>query len=396
MIEKRVSKTHGVRYLVRVDWKGTRQNIGTYPTEVKAKRAEREARNQIDRGTFIPPTELRKQAAPEPDELPRIPTVADAVTLWLDTKRNTLQPNTVTIYQSAIRLHILPALAERDIRELTHDDVQRQVNAWRDSGMGARLLGRCVVLLKSALERQVRAGVIPHNPVSGVEKPSARTRKPMTIWDHQQIDAFLNVAMHDDRYAPLWALTLLEGMRRGEALGLRWRDLHWNADETECVATITQTVVADLVKGGAALMQDRAKTKSSRRSVQLTPTTIEILKAHRDRQRFERQRLADLWGAHDLIVTTGIGTPVTPSTIKRNQRALMTAAGVPAITTHGLRHQAATIMLRAGVSPALVAQKLGHSDISTTVDLYGHLTVSDQTAANAAIEAMVAKGKQSA
>lgn len=389
MIEERVSKRHGLRYLVRVDWQGKRYTVGTYPTKAKAKKAEREARNQIDNGAFEPNPPARELE-------PSIPTVADTLAVWLDTKRNTLQPNSVTIYESAIRLHIVPAMGDRDIRDLTHDDIQRQVNAWRDAGMGARLLGRCVVLLKSALDRQVRNGVIPHNPANGIEKPSARTRKPMTIWDSQQIDAFLTKAMQDDRYAPFWALTLLEGMRRGEALGLRWRDLHWNADETECVATITQTVVANLANGGAALVQDRAKTKSSRRSVQLTPTTVAILKAHRDRQRFERQRLADLWGAHDLIVTTGIGTPVTPSTIKRNQAALMKAAGVPAITTHGLRHQAATIMLRAGVSPALVAQKLGHSNISTTVDLYGHLTVSDQAAANAAIEAAISKGERSA
>jgi integrase len=388
MITERPSKSHGIRYLVRVDFDGRKTTVGTFRTEREAKKAEREARNQIDRGTFEP--KIRGHVTPKP-EATRIPNVADALAVWLESKRNTLLPNTVTIYQSAIRLHLNSAIGDRDIRDLTPDDLQRQVNDWRDAGMGARLLGRCVVLLKSALDRQVRNGVIPHNPAIGIEKPSARTRKPMMIWDGAQIDAFLSEAMQDDRYAPFWALTLLEGLRRGEALGLRWRDLHWNADETGCVATITQTLVADLANGGAALIQDRAKTKSSRRSVQLTPTTIAILKTHRDHQRSERLRLADLWGVHDLIVTTGIGTPVTPSTIKRNQRALMKAAGVPSITTHGLRHQAATIMLRAGVSPALVAQKLGHSDISTTVDLYGHLTVSDQTAANAAIEAAIRK-----
>lgn len=386
MIEERESKRHGIRYQVRLEHDKTKHVIGTYRTRREALAAEAEARQQIRRGTFVPPAELRKATEPEPE---RIPTVADALAVWLETKRNTLASNTVTVYESAARLHINPAMGERDIRDLSHDDVQRQVNAWRDTGMGARLLGRCVVLLQSALERQVRNGVIPHNPANGIEKPSQRTQKPMTIWNGSQIDAFLSVAMKDDRYAPFWAFTLLEGMRRGEALGLRWRDLHWNADESECVATITQTIVSDLANGGGALVQDRAKTKASRRSVQLTATTVAILKAHRDRQRFERLRLADLWGNHDLIVTTGIGTPVTPSNIHRNQEAIMKAAGVPAVTTHGLRHQSATIMLRAGVSPALVAQKLGHTDIATTVGLYGHLTVSDQHSANAAIEAAI-------
>ena len=178
-------------------------------------------------------------------------------------------------------------------------------------------------------------------------------------------------------------------MRRGEALGLRWSDLVWSTDESACTAVITQTNVPDLANGGAALIQPRAKTRSSQRSVQLTTSTAAVLRAHRDRQRFQRTSLADVWGGHDLICTTSIGTPITPSTIKRDQAALIARAGVPPLTTHGLRHMAATITLRAGVSPALVALKLGHADIGTTVDRYGHLVVTDQAAANAALEAAV-------
>lgn len=386
MITERDSKTHGVRYLVRVDYDGRKCTVGTYRTEREAKRAEREARNQIDRGTFEP--KIRGQVKPEP-EAPRIPTLADVLAVWLETKRTTLQSNTVAVYESAIRLHIGPALGSRDIRDLTHDHLQTQVNAWRDGGMGARLIGRCVVLMSAALDRQVRQGVIPHNPAAGLEKPSQRREKEMLIWTGPQIDAFVREARKEERYAALWALLLLEGMRRGEALGLRWRDLQWNRDETECVAVVTQTVVSDLANGGGALVQDRTKTLSSRRSVQLTRSTIEILKAHRDRQRFERQRLGDLWPNNDLIVTTGVGTAVIPANVHRNLKALCKRARVPVVTVHGLRHMAATIMLRAGTSPALVAQKLGHGDLATTYAVYGHLIAADQGAANAAIEAAI-------
>lgn len=386
MIEERVSKRHGLRYLVRVDWQGKRYTVGTYPTKAKAKKAEREARNQIDNGTFDP-----NPPAPKPE--PRIITVRDAMATWLDTKRGSIQPNSAVLYESAMRLHIFPAMGDRDTATLTHDEIQRQVNRWRDDGMGSRLIDRCVVILRSALARQVRIGGLPFNPAEGIIKPTVRTEKAMPAWTDEQYRAFQRVALADERYAPFWALTLLEGMRRGEALGLRWSDLHWNAGETECVAVVNQTIVQDLGNRGAALVQDRAKTTASRRSVQLTHSTIEAIRAHRDRQRFERQRLNDLWGDHDLIVTTGIGTPVNPSTIGRSLKRLIASAGVPPVSVHGLRHMAITVMLRRGVSPALVAAKAGHTDISTTTTLYGHLVTSDQAAANAAIEAALANGR---
>jgi integrase len=141
----------------------------------------------------------------------------------------------------------------------------------------------------------------------------------------------------------------------------------------------------------------------------LTGETIRILKAHRDRQRFERQTLADVWTAGDLIAVTTVGTVVNPTSIKHELIPLIDSVEVPGeptpdgsepvpealprLTTHGLRHVAATVMLKAGVSPAVVAQKLGHSDIGTTVDRYGHLAVSDQGAANAALEAAAARGR---
>jgi integrase len=363
--------------------RGTRHVIGTYRTRRLAEDAERKAKDQIQAGTF----------QPEPAEPVRVVTVADIVTVWFAAKRNSIQENSATGYESAIRLHVLPAFGDMAASDLTHDDVQRQVSAWRDAGMGARLLHRCVMVLRAALARQVKNGTIPYNVADGLEKPVIRKRgREFAVWTDPQIDRFLAEAERD-RLAPFWFLTLIEGMRRGEALGLRWRDLDWNADETGVTATIAQTVVPDLAHGGRALIQDRAKTRSSERPVMLTGDTVAVLIAHRDRQRFARQALPDLWGDHDLIMTTSIGTPITPSSIKRDLRALIERAGVPPVTTHGLRHMAATFMLKAGVSPALVALKLGHADIGTTVDRYGHLTVNDQGAVNAVMEAVAARGR---
>lgn len=383
-INKRATMDGKMSYTVQVvipnpaGGRGERVTIGTYRTRKLAETAERKEQDRMASGTFVPP---KKRV------VPKVTTVADALDVWYQTKRGSVTSNTATIYDSAIRLHLNPALGDRDVTTLVHDDVQWQVNAWRDGKMGARLLARCVTILHASMDRQVKNGTISHNPADGVEKPSARTKKELPIWTRQQIDAFLDVAAKDQYHAPFWFLCLAEGMRRGEALGLRWRDLHWGENDETCTAIISQTIVPDLANGGATLIQPRAKTKGSQRSVVLTDTTVTVLKDHRDRQRFHRQRLADVWGDHDLICTTSIGSPINPSSIKRDLKGLVKAAKVSEVTTHGLRHIAATIMLRAGVSPALVALKLGHSDIGTTVDRYGHLVVSDQNAVNAAMMA---------
>lgn len=81
------------------------------------------------------------------------------------------------------------------------------------------------MILHAGLAPQVKSGMIPHNPVDGVEKPSTRDRKPVPIWTDEQIGAFLNDAVRGEWCAPFWFFCLCEGMRRAEALGLRWRDL---------------------------------------------------------------------------------------------------------------------------------------------------------------------------
>lgn len=360
-----------------------RDVVGTFTRRGDADRAERRAKISIENGTY----EL------EPPEPVRVVTVGDVVDVWFAAKKNAIQANSATGYESAIRLHVVPALGDIPIAELTHDDVQRQVSAWRDGGMGARLLHRCVMILRASLARQVKNGALPFNPADGLEKPEIRKRgREFTVWDDAQIGAFLAVAERD-RLAPFWFLTLLEGLRRGEALGLRWRDLHWTAGESGAVATISQTIVPDLANGGRALVQDRAKTRSSERTVYLTGSTVAVLRAHRDRQRFERQSLADVWTAGDAIVTTTIGSVVNPTSVKRSLSALIARAGVPPVTTHGLRHMSASFMLKAGQSPALVALKLGHADIGTTVDRYGHMSVSDQGSVTDAMEAVAERGR---
>lgn len=363
--------------------RGKRVVIGSFRTRKAAERAEREAKDQIEAGTFTPPKAAQEAAAAAMARKPL--TVADAVKVWFDLKRREVSGNSAAGYGVAIERHLLPTLGDRPVVELTHDEIQNVVNGWRDAGKGAQTIARCLLVLRSSLARQVQQGNLPYNPASDIVKESPKKRRELTVWTAEEAARFLKAA-EADSLGPFWCMTLLEGMRRGEVLGLRWVDVQWSAGDSEATAFIRQTVVPDLANGGKAIVQPRAKTRSSERAVVLTAPTIRALKAHRDRQKFQRQALGEVWEDSGLIVTNETGGPLNPSNVKAHRERLIAAAGVPQLTTHDLRHIAATTMLAAGTSPALVSRKIGHSSIQTTVDLYGHVSASDQAAANAAVE----------
>ena len=361
--------------------KTIRRVVGTFRRSGDAHRAERAAKVAVENGRF----EL-EQSTPT-----KVSTVADCVSTWLAGKRATVSANTASQYESAWRLHLEPALGDRDITRLSRVDVKAALRTWQQAGMKAQLQNRVMLVLRGALDEALENGLVAVNPATGITLPSTKKRRDIPHWTPAHLRAFLAEG-EQDQLGVFWHFTALEGMRRAEGLALRWSDLHWSADDAAARATIVQTIVPDASNGGAPLVQPRAKTKGSQRTVTLSAPTVAALKRHRDRQAFQRQKLGDVWPVdYDLIVTNDLGGPVRPDSVRTHRLAVVGRAGVPDPGTHGLRHHAATAMLRAGVSPAIVAQKIGHSDISLTVGTYGHLVPADQAPANAALESLLAE-----
>ncbi len=400
MIVERESKAKGkggkpaTRYMVRVyvpdpsTGKRAWDTVGTFTRKGDAERAERKATLEVENGAYV--TRAERKRLSESSVAPRVWTVAAVVTGWLTGRKVHVTSNTYAGYEGAWRLHVRPSIGDMDVTALTRADVKDLVRTWQAGGMGAQLQNRSLLVLRSALDEAVEDGILAANPAAGIRLPSPKSRRDLPVWTPDHLGQFLD-AGERDQLGVFWHLTALEGFRRAEALGLRWGDLHWNADETACTATVVQTVVPDLANGGAPLIQPRAKTAGSQRSVTLTGATVAALRRHRDRQAFRRRDLADIWPDHDLIVTNELGGVVRPDSVARHRRAVMEAAKVPAISTHDLRHLAATTMLRGGASLAIVAQKIGHTDTSTTFGTYGHLTAEDQGAATRAVEAFLAR-----
>lgn len=200
------------------------------------------------------------------------------------------------------------------------------------------------------------------------------------MWSSDQLKNFLAVAKDDDLH-PLWHLLATTGMRRGEALGLRWQDVNWERGTVH----IVQTVIVDTANRGAALIQHNAKTKTGARTVRLSLETVSLLKDYR-KEWLEKKLAATAWIDNDLIVCRSKGTSINPNNVTRSFDVLVRLANVPDITVHGMRHTHATQLLKANVSPKIVSERLGHANVSITLDTYSHVLPDMQDTAAEAID----------
>ena len=368
-ITRRKDKGGKNRWFVRVEspdpvtGKRRRVTVGTFPTKKEAEREEAKAITARERGTLLDPNRT---------------TIAELLDTWLTAKRADVTEQTAAGYAILIRVHLKPAFGSIGVQKLTPARLQAQYGEWRDAGMSGRTMRECHLVLSQALDQAVRFTLVQSNICRAVTPPRREAAKP-ALWSSDQAVAFLAIA-ESDSLSPLWHLLLLEGMRRGEALGLRWRDINWERG----TAHISQSVRAGVAKG-EAVIQPRTKTSAGARTVKLTARTLTVLKAHRTAQA-ERRLAASFWHDHDLILCTGKGTPFNPGNIRKRFDALVERSGQPRITPHGLRHTHATMLLKQGVPAKIVSERLGHASVGITLDTYSHVLPDMQDSAADAVE----------
>lgn len=187
--------------------------------------------------------------------------------------------------------------------------------------------------------------------------------------------------MHDDRLYALWFLFLTTGMRRGEAVGLRWTDVDLGGG----VLSVSRAVAS--VDGGA--VETEPKTAKGRRAIALGPSTVDALRQHRDRQLAERELVGGGWTESGSVFTYPDGRTLHPDHVMVVFRRLVAGLGVPQIRLHDLRHTAATLALVAGVHPKIVQERLGHSSIGITLDTYAHVVQGMQADAAAKVAGLL-------
>ncbi len=168
------------------------------------------------------------------------------------------------------------------------------------------------------------------------------------------------------RNAAYFYLAITTGLRQAELFGLKWSDLDWETLRLQVQRQVQR------VRGNGLIFTD-PKTATGRRVVILGKSTKTVLQNHLKRQQLERKFAGDKWIDNDLIFTSTIGTPVDHRNLFREFKKLLKEAGLPEIRFHDLRHTAATLMLQQNIHPKVVQERLGHSDISLTLNTYSHV-----------------------
>ena len=220
------------------------------------------------------------------------------------------------------------------------------------------------------------------NPADAVEPPRLQ-RREMQAFDQAEVELLLK-AVHGTRLAPLVLLAVATGLRRGELLGLRWRDVDLDA------ATLAVRQSLEQTKAGG-LGFKAPKTQKGRRVVALPLSTVEVLRRHKAEQAKERLLLGPAYKDHGLALARPDGRPCNPEEItKAFSRFVRTVKGVRPLTLHALRHTQATFLLGKNVHPKVVSERLGHATVSITLDTYSHVLPNLQAEAAEKLEEMLA------
>jgi len=293
-------------------------------------------------------------------------TVGAYLNTWL-TGKHALKPKTVALYADMSTNYLVPHLGNIRLLELRAHHLDRMYAAitmgMRGRPLSPSTIRRVHAVLRSALNTAVKRRLIPYSPAEHIELAPENPKRPKP-WTPEQCHIFLRHAA-DDRLANLYQLMLVTGMRRGEAIGLRWEDVDLHGQCLFIVQQITE------VRGKS--MVGTPKTKRGTRLVPIDIETAAMLRRHREGQSVERLAWGPSWNDAGLVFTRENGLPLRPEYATRHFQALVEEAGLPAIRLHDLRHTNASLALLAGVEMKVVSERLGHSQISVTADLYTHV-----------------------
>ena len=311
-------------------------------------------------------------------------TLAQFLQSWLtEVVKPGVRPKTLKTYAYIVKLHILPDLGNRVLTKLSPQDVQRFLNEKLKSGLSARTVRHINDTLRCALNMALKWGLVSRNVATLVGPPRIQ-RKEIRSFTPEEARTFLE-AIKGDRLEALFSVALSLGLRQGEALGLRWQDVDFDA------RTLRVNFAIQRIEGRLQMVEP--KTERSRRVLPLPKTVISALRAHRSRQLEEKLSLGPEWQETGLVFTSSIGTPLEPRNVVRKFHALLKNAGLPRSRFHDLRHSCASLLLAQGVPARTVMDILGHSQISLTMNTYAHVMPVMKQDAMDLMESILTSGK---
>jgi len=324
------------------------------------KDAERELRAilaRIEGGAYVKPTKL---------------TVGEYLEQWLQSYVAThATPKTQARYEGIVKAHLIPAFGSLPLTALQPQRIQDYYSqAFKsgrkdgNGGLSAQTVRYHHMVLYEALKHAVKHGLLTRNVAEAVDPPTLE-RREIAILDSDRVRILLQAAEGTPYYACIFT-AVYTGLRRSELLGLRWCDI----DLDLAMLSVTQTL--HQLKNGTYIF-GKPKTRGSRRQIALSPALAILLREHKAKQELDRMLLGKLLSPMDLVFSHLDSRPLRPNTVSRAFERLARSLGFKGIRFHDLRHAHATLMLKQGIHPKIVSERLGHSSVAITLDIYSHV-----------------------
>lgn len=301
-----------------------------------------------------------RQGIPTPSRSAKL---SEWLPYWLE---EYIRPNrkrtTYVKYEMHVRLYLVPLLGSRRLESLTTANVRQMISkvTGQASAATAKEAHR---VLRTALTAACRDELISRNVVQLVPAPRVEPRE-LRPWSLDETLTFLEAARTDPLY-PAFVLAVALGLRRGEILGLQWRDVDLDRR--------TLTVRTTLNRGGKELYLDTTKNRRAR-VIPIPLMCVAPLRWQRLRQAARRDAIGADWHDSDHVFTTRSGRPIEPRNLYRSFLRIAASAGLPQVRLHDTRHGCASLLFAAGVAPRTVMEILGHSQIAVTMNVYTHVS----------------------
>lgn len=326
---------------------------------------------------------------------------------WLDNvKAGTVRARTLHDYRGMLDRYVMDA----PIGRVRMDRLQAgafeglYTRLWREKGLSPRTLQYLHAVLRQALTHAVATRVLTHNPTDNVtpktqDPDGVAPEKAMRAMTREEAAHFLATAA-DDEQAALWTVLLMTGIRPGEAFALKWEDVNLEEGKIHVRRSLTR-------RGVKGWRLTEPKTKRARRAVALPDVATRALRRHRTEQSARRLKLGSEWEDNGFVFTATFGTPLDLANIYRRFKALLERAELgtwsepnedgdrtfaPGFRLYDLRHSHATHLLLAGENVKIVSERLGHANVTLTMDTYQHVLPDMQEASAAKLDAMFGTG----
>lgn len=309
------------------------------------------------------------------------------MTDWLEMMENSVEITTHAVYSLCIKNKIIPYFDERHpglrLSEVTPKHIQDYYTyEMKENGLSANTVIHRHANIRKALQYAFKTGLLDSNPADRIERPK-KTKFVGSTYDAQELEHLFEVVRNDPIELGV-ILAAFYGLRRSEAVGLKWDAI----DFKKKTITIRHTVTQASINGKSTIIEkDRTKTKSSYRTLPLVPPFEELLHRLQAQQEVNRKLCGKMYNKkyNGYIYVNELGELVKPGYITQHFPLVLEKNGMRRIRFHDLRHSCASLLYANGVSMKEIQEWLGHSDIATTSNIYTHLDFSSKIASANAI-----------